>query len=164
MVLFCGVFPLGFKVRDYSSWASEMLREMEMGEKIRDISTSGLKINQHQQLLAEIEVHDEIYERVSQLGQELLLEQKMSRTDVCVPNFIMFPRLHMELIRSSPSLFQIATFICVPPLENKEKKREHGAPQRRNLFLNYCSPFIRRLSANNISRRGFLKCWFCALL
>lgn len=53
-----------------------------MKDKIRDISTSDLKLTQHQQLLAEIEARDDMYERVLQLGQELLLEQKMPTKDV----------------------------------------------------------------------------------
>ncbi|XP_039179841.1 spectrin beta chain, non-erythrocytic 5 isoform X3 [Crotalus tigris] len=69
-------------VWDYSSWASEMIRTMAAEETIRDASTSGLKINQHQQLLPEIESRDEIYERVSQLGQELALEQKMATEEI----------------------------------------------------------------------------------
>uniref|UniRef100_A0ABM5FN35 Spectrin beta chain, non-erythrocytic 5 n=1 Tax=Pogona vitticeps TaxID=103695 RepID=A0ABM5FN35_9SAUR len=78
----CRLFHFQTQVRDYSSWASEIMREMEIEEKIRDISTSGLKINQHHQLLAEIEAHNEIYGRVVQLGQELLLEQKMAKTEI----------------------------------------------------------------------------------
>ncbi|XP_013926743.1 PREDICTED: spectrin beta chain, non-erythrocytic 5-like [Thamnophis sirtalis] len=72
----CRLYRFLTYVRDYSSWASEMSREMTAEETIRDVFTSGLKINQHQQLLPEIESRDEIYERVSQLGQELALEQK----------------------------------------------------------------------------------------
>ncbi|XP_053169097.1 spectrin beta chain, non-erythrocytic 5 [Hemicordylus capensis] len=73
---------LGQKVRDYYSWASEMTREMITKENIRNISTSGLKLNQHQQLLAEIEARDEMYKRVVQLGQELLLEQKTPTKEI----------------------------------------------------------------------------------
>nr|XP_016847800.1 PREDICTED: spectrin beta chain, non-erythrocytic 5 [Anolis carolinensis] len=74
------------QVRDYSSWASEMVREMAIEEKIRDVSATGLQINQHQQLLAEIEARDGVYERVLQLGHELLLEQKTAAEEVCMHN------------------------------------------------------------------------------
>ncbi|XP_062823236.1 spectrin beta chain, non-erythrocytic 5 [Anolis carolinensis] len=70
------------QVRDYSSWASEMVREMAIEEKIRDVSATGLQINQHQQLLAEIEARDGVYERVLQLGHELLLEQKTAAEEI----------------------------------------------------------------------------------
>ncbi|XP_063174452.1 spectrin beta chain, non-erythrocytic 5 [Candoia aspera] len=80
--LTCRLYRFQTHVWDYSSWASEMTREMAVEETIRDVSTSGLKINQHQQLLPEIEARDEIYERVLQLGQELLLEQKMATREI----------------------------------------------------------------------------------
>ncbi|KAK9409730.1 spectrin beta chain non-erythrocytic 5-like [Crotalus adamanteus] len=78
----CRLYRFQTYVWDYSSWASEMIRTMAAEETIRDASTSGLKINQHQQLLPEIESRDEIYERVSQLGQELALEQKMATEEI----------------------------------------------------------------------------------
>ncbi|XP_053239381.1 spectrin beta chain, non-erythrocytic 5 isoform X2 [Podarcis raffonei] len=78
----CRLYHFQTQARDYSSWASEMMREMMMEDKIRDISTSDLKLTQHQQLLAEIEARDDMYERVLQLGQELLLEQKMPTKDI----------------------------------------------------------------------------------
>ncbi|XP_062974523.1 spectrin beta chain, non-erythrocytic 5 [Elgaria multicarinata webbii] len=78
----CRLYHFHAQVRDYSSWASEMMREMAIEEKIRDISSSGLKINQHQQLLSEIQARDEIYERVRQLGQELLWEQKTAAKEI----------------------------------------------------------------------------------
>ncbi|XP_060544187.1 spectrin beta chain, non-erythrocytic 5 [Pantherophis guttatus] len=82
LILYYSVLQLYWPVWDYSSWASEMIREMAAEETIRDVSTSGLKINQHQQLFPEIESRDEIYERVSQLGQELALEQKMATGEI----------------------------------------------------------------------------------
>ncbi|KAM6459310.1 spectrin beta chain, non-erythrocytic 5 isoform 3-T3 [Liasis olivaceus] len=78
----CRLYRFQTHVWDYSSWASEMTREMAVEETIRDVSTSGLKINQHQQLLPEIEARDEIYERVLQLGQELLLKQKTATREI----------------------------------------------------------------------------------
>ncbi|XP_058018130.1 spectrin beta chain, non-erythrocytic 5 [Ahaetulla prasina] len=78
----CRLYRFQTYVWDYCSWASEIIREMAAEETIRDVSTSGLKINQHQQLLPEIESRDEIYERVSQLGQALALEQKMATGEI----------------------------------------------------------------------------------
>ncbi|XP_044291663.1 spectrin beta chain, non-erythrocytic 5 [Varanus komodoensis] len=78
----CRLYRFYAQVRDYSSWASEMLREMAVEEKIRDVSSSALKINQHKQLLAEIEARDDIYEWLLQLGQELLLEQKTAAKEI----------------------------------------------------------------------------------
>ncbi|XP_026520111.1 spectrin beta chain, non-erythrocytic 5 [Notechis scutatus] len=78
----CRLYRFQTYVWDYSSWASGMIREMAAEETIRDVSTSGLKINQLQQLLSEIESRDEIYEQVSQLGQELALDQKMATGEI----------------------------------------------------------------------------------
>uniref|UniRef100_A0A8C6V9D6 Calponin-homology (CH) domain-containing protein n=1 Tax=Naja naja TaxID=35670 RepID=A0A8C6V9D6_NAJNA len=78
----CRLYRFQTCVWDYSSWASGMIREMSAEETIRDVSTSGLKINQLQQLLSEIESRDEIYDQVSQLGQELALDQKMATGEI----------------------------------------------------------------------------------
>ncbi|XP_069714086.1 spectrin beta chain, non-erythrocytic 5 [Phaenicophaeus curvirostris] len=55
-------------VWDYFSWAAEIIREMRAKETIRDISTSSLRLTQHQQLLAEIEAREEKYNYIVQLG------------------------------------------------------------------------------------------------
>ncbi|XP_026559809.1 spectrin beta chain, non-erythrocytic 5 [Pseudonaja textilis] len=78
----CRLYRFQTYVWDYCSWASGMIREMAAEETIRDVSTSGLKINQLQQLLSEIESRDEIYEQVSQLGQGLALDQKMATGEI----------------------------------------------------------------------------------
>ncbi|KAH0620636.1 hypothetical protein JD844_021299 [Phrynosoma platyrhinos] len=82
----CRLYHFQMQVRDYSSWASEMVREMAIEEKIRDVSASGLKMNQHQQLWAEFEARDVVYEQVLQLGHKLQLEQKMAAKEVCIYN------------------------------------------------------------------------------
>uniref|UniRef100_A0ACB8G4I3 Uncharacterized protein n=1 Tax=Sphaerodactylus townsendi TaxID=933632 RepID=A0ACB8G4I3_9SAUR len=70
------------EVRSFCSWTSEIMREMMITETAQDASTSGLKLNQHQQLLAEIEARDEVYTQVLQLGQELFLELKTATKDI----------------------------------------------------------------------------------
>ncbi|XP_019374606.1 PREDICTED: spectrin beta chain, non-erythrocytic 5 [Gavialis gangeticus] len=67
---------------DYFSWTAEIIREMKAEETIRDISTSRLRVNQHQQLLAEIEAREEMYNRVVQLGQSLLQEEKIQPKEI----------------------------------------------------------------------------------
>ncbi|XP_061467332.1 spectrin beta chain, non-erythrocytic 5 [Rhineura floridana] len=78
----CRLYRFQTQVRDYSSWASEIMREIMFEEKIQNVSTSGLKLTQHQQLLAEIDARDDMYERVLQLGQELLVEQKTATKEI----------------------------------------------------------------------------------
>uniref|UniRef100_A0A8B9PGF4 Calponin-homology (CH) domain-containing protein n=1 Tax=Apteryx owenii TaxID=8824 RepID=A0A8B9PGF4_APTOW len=69
-------------VWDYFSWAAEIIREMKAKETIRDISTSSLRLTQHQQLLAEIEAREEKYNHVAQLGQSLLQDEKIRSREI----------------------------------------------------------------------------------
>ncbi|XP_042315999.1 spectrin beta chain, non-erythrocytic 5 [Sceloporus undulatus] len=78
----CRLYHFQTQVRYYASWASEMVREMAIEEKIRDVSASCLKMNQHQQLWAEFEARDGVYEQVLQLGHKLQLEQKMAAKEI----------------------------------------------------------------------------------
>ncbi|XP_032649741.2 spectrin beta chain, non-erythrocytic 5 [Chelonoidis abingdonii] len=78
----CKLYQFQAAVWDYFSWTAEMMREMKTEETIRDIFTSSLRLTQHQQLLAEIEAREETYNRVAQLGQSLLQEEKISSTEI----------------------------------------------------------------------------------
>ncbi|XP_050810875.1 spectrin beta chain, non-erythrocytic 5 isoform X3 [Gopherus flavomarginatus] len=78
----CKLYQFQADVWDYFSWTAEMMREMKTEETIRDIFTSSLRLTQHQQLLAEIEAREETYNRVAQLGQSLLQEEKISSTEI----------------------------------------------------------------------------------
>ncbi|NXO67199.1 SPTN5 protein, partial [Phainopepla nitens] len=69
-------------VWDYFLWAAEIIREMKAKESIRDISTSSLRLTQHQQLLAEIEAREEKYDHVVQLGQSLLQDEEMPSREI----------------------------------------------------------------------------------
>ncbi|TFK15040.1 acyl-coenzyme A thioesterase 1 [Platysternon megacephalum] len=78
----CKLYQFQADVWDYFSWTAEMMREMKTEETIRDISTSSLRLTQHQQLLAEIEAREETYNRVAQLGQSLLQEEKIPSKEI----------------------------------------------------------------------------------
>ncbi|XP_054256450.1 spectrin beta chain, non-erythrocytic 5 [Indicator indicator] len=69
-------------VWDYFSWTAEIIREMRAKETIRDISTSSLRLTQHQQLLSEIEAREEKYSHVVQLGQSLLKDEEMGSKEI----------------------------------------------------------------------------------
>ncbi|KAM6073898.1 spectrin beta chain, non-erythrocytic 5 [Chlamydotis macqueenii] len=69
-------------VWDYFSWTAEIIREMRAKETIRDISTSSLRLTQHQQLLAEIEAREEKYNHVVQLGQSLLQDKEIGSKEI----------------------------------------------------------------------------------
>lgn len=55
---------------------------MRAKETIRDISTSSLRLTQHQQLLAELEAREEKYNHVVQLGQSLLQDEETESKEV----------------------------------------------------------------------------------
>nr|XP_025044105.1 spectrin beta chain, non-erythrocytic 5 [Pelodiscus sinensis] len=78
----CKLYQFQADVWDYFSWTTEMMREMKTKETIRDISNSSLRLTQHQQLLAEIEAREETYNRVAQLGQLLLQDEKISSKEI----------------------------------------------------------------------------------
>ncbi|KAM7109778.1 LOW QUALITY PROTEIN: spectrin beta chain, non-erythrocytic 5 [Ciconia maguari] len=69
-------------VWDYFSWTAEIIREMRAKETIRDISTSSLRLTQHQQLLGEIEAREEKYNHVVQLGQSLLQDEEIGSKEI----------------------------------------------------------------------------------
>ncbi|XP_051647894.1 spectrin beta chain, non-erythrocytic 5 isoform X2 [Manacus candei] len=69
-------------VWDYFLWTAEIIREMRAKETIRDISTSSLRLTQHQQLLAEIEAREEKYSHTVQLGQSLLQDEEMGSKEI----------------------------------------------------------------------------------
>ncbi|NXD33924.1 SPTN5 protein, partial [Copsychus sechellarum] len=69
-------------VWDYFLWTAEIIREMRAKESIRDISTSSLRLTQHQQLLAEMEAREEKYSHVVQLGQSLLQDEEMPSKEI----------------------------------------------------------------------------------
>ncbi|XP_009944908.1 PREDICTED: spectrin beta chain, non-erythrocytic 5, partial [Leptosomus discolor] len=69
-------------VWDYFSWTAETIREMRAKETIRDISTSSLRLTQHQQLLAEIEAREGKYSHVVQLGQSLLQNEEIQSKEI----------------------------------------------------------------------------------
>ncbi|XP_027498276.1 spectrin beta chain, non-erythrocytic 5 [Corapipo altera] len=69
-------------VWDYFLWTAEIIREMRAKETIRDISTSSLRLTQHQQLLAEIEAREEKYSHAVQLGQSLLQDEEMGSKEI----------------------------------------------------------------------------------
>uniref|UniRef100_A0A8C3KKS8 Calponin-homology (CH) domain-containing protein n=1 Tax=Calidris pygmaea TaxID=425635 RepID=A0A8C3KKS8_9CHAR len=82
IIWYCGPNYYRLSVWDYFSGTAEIIREMRAKETIRDISTSSLRLTQHQQLLAEIEARDEKYNHVVQEGQSLLQDEETGSKEV----------------------------------------------------------------------------------
>ncbi|XP_068110413.1 spectrin beta chain, non-erythrocytic 5 isoform X2 [Hyperolius riggenbachi] len=64
-------------VRDYFSWAAEIMREMNAEETIRGVLASSEKLKAHQDLRQNIDSHQETYNKTAASGQSLLQEGKI---------------------------------------------------------------------------------------
>ncbi|XP_044521048.1 spectrin beta chain, non-erythrocytic 5 [Gracilinanus agilis] len=62
-------------VQEYSAWAAGVQRKLQAKETSRDASSSHLHLSMHQDVRAELEAREEVYQRAVQLGQGLLLEE-----------------------------------------------------------------------------------------
>ncbi|XP_069494913.1 spectrin beta chain, non-erythrocytic 5 isoform X2 [Ambystoma mexicanum] len=78
----CKLYLFLTKVRDYFSWAAEVLREMKAEETIRDVSTSSQRCQGHQDLRTQIEAREETYGHLVQRGKSLLQEGRAPAAQV----------------------------------------------------------------------------------
>ncbi|XP_019500408.1 PREDICTED: spectrin beta chain, non-erythrocytic 5 [Hipposideros armiger] len=60
-------------VQEYMSWAARVWQELQVEESFQEASSGPIKFNAHQQLRAELEAQEELYQRATQLGQQALL-------------------------------------------------------------------------------------------
>ncbi|XP_038597006.1 spectrin beta chain, non-erythrocytic 5 [Tachyglossus aculeatus] len=63
------------EVRDYSSWAAGVRREIQAEETTRDPGSSSLRLSAHQQLRAQLEARDEAFRAAALHGEKLLQEE-----------------------------------------------------------------------------------------
>lgn len=84
---------------------------MRAKETVRDISTSSLRLTQHQQLLAEIEAREEKYNNVVQLGQSLLQDKEIEPKEVI--ETYLSSVIHIQLLNTSVTiiLYHIVLYI-----------------------------------------------------
>uniref|UniRef100_A0A8C0SCA8 Calponin-homology (CH) domain-containing protein n=1 Tax=Canis lupus familiaris TaxID=9615 RepID=A0A8C0SCA8_CANLF len=61
-------------VRDYTSWAAAVRRELQGEESSQEPSGGLLTLSAHQQLRAELEAREDLHQRAFQLGQQALLD------------------------------------------------------------------------------------------
>ncbi|XP_053553803.1 spectrin beta chain, non-erythrocytic 5 [Bombina bombina] len=78
----CKLYLFLTAVRDYSSWAEEMIRGMQAEETIRGALASSEKLKGHQDLKLQIDAHHETYNRAVSLGQSILQEGKVPATQI----------------------------------------------------------------------------------
>lgn len=60
-------------MQEYTSWAARVWQELQGEESSREPSSGLLKLVAHQQLRAELEAREELHQRASELGQQVLL-------------------------------------------------------------------------------------------
>lgn len=83
---------------------------MKAKETIRDISTSSLRLTQHQQLLAEIEAREEKYSHVVQLGQSLLQDKETGSKEVI--ETYLSSASHIQLLNTSVTIILYYITLC----------------------------------------------------
>ncbi|XP_038585015.1 spectrin beta chain, non-erythrocytic 5 isoform X1 [Micropterus salmoides] len=69
-------------VQDYFLWCSQLIGAMAAGETISDVATADLQLAQHQQLWAEMEARQEMYQQVLDMGEELQTQDRANRKEV----------------------------------------------------------------------------------
>ncbi|XP_072120569.1 spectrin beta chain, non-erythrocytic 5 [Mobula birostris] len=76
----CKIQRFLVQVRDYFCWSTGLMREMKVEETTRNSSMTDLKLNQHQQLRAEIDAREETFRLLLSLGHDILqMEPSTSR-------------------------------------------------------------------------------------
>ncbi|CAJ1074861.1 spectrin beta chain%2C non-erythrocytic 5 [Xyrichtys novacula] len=68
--------------QDYLLWCSQLIGVMAAEESISDVATADLQLAQHQQLWAEMEARQEMYQQVLDLGEELQTQDRRHRKEV----------------------------------------------------------------------------------
>ncbi|KAJ0009205.1 hypothetical protein NQD34_016620 [Periophthalmus magnuspinnatus] len=69
-------------VHDYLSWCLELRGVMAAEESISDVSTADLQLSAHQQLRAEMDQREEIYQQAVDMGEELQRLDRANRREV----------------------------------------------------------------------------------
>uniref|UniRef100_A0A8C3VFV2 Spectrin beta, non-erythrocytic 5 n=1 Tax=Catagonus wagneri TaxID=51154 RepID=A0A8C3VFV2_9CETA len=69
-------------VWDYTSWVASVTQELREGESSQEPPSGALKLSAHQQLRAELEAREELHQRATQLGQQVLLASGTSVKEV----------------------------------------------------------------------------------
>lgn len=72
----------GIQVQSYTSWADSVWWKLQVEESSQEASSGPVKLDAHQQLWAELEAKEELYQRTTQLGQQALLAARVPVKEV----------------------------------------------------------------------------------
>uniref|UniRef100_A0A8C8YBE4 Spectrin beta, non-erythrocytic 5 n=1 Tax=Panthera leo TaxID=9689 RepID=A0A8C8YBE4_PANLE len=120
-------------VREYTSWAARVWQELQGEESSRGPSSGLLKLVAHQQLRAELEAREELHQRASELGQQVLLAAGTPIKEV--------REMLQGLQDEREQMFQA--------WEQKEKKLQ--AMYQEQIFLRKCTLLDQILTAQEVS-------------
>ncbi|GAB5572546.1 spectrin beta chain [Prionailurus iriomotensis] len=120
-------------VQEYTSWAARAWQELQGEESSREPSSGLLKLVAHQQLRAELEARDELHQRASELGQQVLLAAGTPIKEV--------QEMLQGLQDEREQMFQA--------WEQKEKKLQ--AMYQEQIFLRKCTLLDQILTAQEVS-------------
>ncbi|XP_006883283.1 PREDICTED: spectrin beta chain, non-erythrocytic 5 [Elephantulus edwardii] len=123
-------------VQEYASWAASMQQEIRGEVTPQDSRCNPLKLSTHQQLRAKLEVQEELYQRATQLGQQMLLTASPSTKEV---------QERLQALQDTrEQLFQAW-----------EQKRETlQAMHREQCFFRECGHLDRTLQAQEVSLKA----------
>ncbi|XP_025775020.1 spectrin beta chain, non-erythrocytic 5 [Puma concolor] len=120
-------------VQECTSWAARVWQELQGEESSREPSSGLLKLVTHQQLRAELEARDELHQRASELGQQVLLAAGTPIKEV--------QEMLQGLQDEREQMFQA--------WEQKEKKLQ--AMYQEQIFLRKCNLLDQILTAQEVS-------------
>ncbi|XP_049479925.1 spectrin beta chain, non-erythrocytic 5-like [Panthera uncia] len=120
-------------VQEYTSWAARVWQELQGEESSREPSSGLLKLVTHQQLRAELEAREELHQRASELGQQVLLAAGTPIEEV--------QEMLQGLQDEREQMFQA--------WEQKEKKLQ--AMYQEQIFLRKCTLLDQILTAQEVS-------------
>nr|XP_057947283.1 spectrin beta chain, non-erythrocytic 5-like isoform X2 [Doryrhamphus excisus] len=68
--------------QDYVLWSSQVIVSMAAEESISDVVMADLQLSQHQQLWAEMEARQEVYQQAMDMGEEIQQQDRSNRKEV----------------------------------------------------------------------------------
>lgn len=83
----------GIQMQDYMSWVAGVWQELQEEKSSQEASSVQIKLNNHQQLRTELEAQEKLYQRATQLGQQVLLAARIPIKEVgplfwCPPAYL----------------------------------------------------------------------------
>ncbi|XP_057715583.1 spectrin beta chain, non-erythrocytic 5 isoform X1 [Corythoichthys intestinalis] len=82
LTLACQQYLFFNTVQDYLLWCGQLTGAMAAEERISNVATADLQLSLHQQLWAELEARQEVYQQAVDMGEQLQLQDTRNRNQV----------------------------------------------------------------------------------